>query len=406
MLMVSDLESSLQNLTALQQETASGKSLNQPSDNPSGTGEVLTLNAQLGRYQQYSSNISDGQSWLNTADSTLGSVVTALDKAQTDVLNGANASAVGATSDEALSQEVLSIKQEILGLADTTYNNRPIFSGTYGTSPYPLAAAGASLTTAGALAGSTTITTGTNDTLTYDLGGSAESLTVAPGTYTPAQLAAAVQTASGGNLAASLSPGGELVLTATSQGSGSTLQVTGGDAASALGFSATPTSTASGSVGDPASSSYNPSVAYNYSGSTTPVTRVVAPSQKLDVSVTGDTVFGSGTSSIFALLDTISQDLANGNTSALSGTDLSQLQSALNTVTQAQGTTGALGAALAQDATQTTNKVSAIQEQVANISDAKEDQVISELDLAQVSYQAALETTAKIIQPSLVDFLQ
>ena len=147
-------------------------------------------------------------------------------------------------------------------------------------------------------------------------------------------------------------------------------------------------------------------MAYNYAGSSTPVTRVVAPGEKVNVSLTGDTVFGSGTSSVFALLDTISQDLAKGNTSALSGTDLSQLQSAVNTVTQAQGTTGALGSALAQDATQTSNKISAIQEQVANISDAQEDQVASQLDLAEVSYQAALETTAKIIQPSLVDFLQ
>ena len=207
MLMVADLDSSLQGLTILQQEAATGKSLNQPSDNPSGTAEVLTLNAQLGRFQQYSSNISDGQSWLNTTDSTLGSVVTALDKVQTDVLSGANSSAQDPTSDQALSQEVLSIKQEILGLAGTTYNNRPIFSGTYGTPPYPLASAGASLAAPGTPSVATTITAGTNDTLTYNLGGPAASLTVPPGTYTPAQLATAVQTASGGNLSATLSRG-------------------------------------------------------------------------------------------------------------------------------------------------------------------------------------------------------
>jgi len=405
-LMVSNLESSLQNLTVLQEEASTGKSLNQPSDNPSGTAEVLTLNAQLGRFQQYSSNISDGQSWLNTADSALGSVVTALNRVQTDVLTGANATAQDPTSDQALSQDVLSMKQEILSLAATTYNNRPVFSGTYGTSAYPLASAGASLTAANNPAASTTITAGANDTLTYNLGGTAESLTIAAGTYTPAQLAAAVQTAAGGNLSAVLGPGGTLVLTATSAGSGSSLQVTGGDAAAALGFPATPTATATGSVGDPTSASYNAAVAYNYAGGTAPVTRYVAPGEKVNVSLTGDTVFGSGASSVFALLDTISQDLASGNTTALSGTDLSKLQTALNTVTQAQGTTGALGAALEQDATQATDKISAIQQQVATISDASEDQVASELDLAEVSYQAALETTAKIIQPSLVDFLQ
>jgi flagellar hook-associated protein 3 FlgL len=301
MLMVADLQSSLAQLTQLQEEAATGKQINQPSDNPAGTSEVLSLNAQLGRFQQYSSNITDGQSWLDTADTTLGSAVKALDQVQTDVLSGANNTALVNGGGQALSQEVLSIKQQLLGLASTTYNNRPIFSGTYGTSPYP-------------------------------------------------------------------------------QGMAS-------------------------GVSDPTSSSYDADVAYAYAGSSTTVTRVVSPGQTVNVSVTGQQVFGSGSTSVFALLDTISQDLAKGNTAALSGTDLSQLQTALSTVTQAQGTVGALGASLATDATQVTGKVTAIQDQVSNLTDASEDQVATLLDLQETSYQAALETTAKIIQPSLVQFL-
>lgn len=301
MLMVADLQTSLGNLTALQQQAATGKSINQPSDNPSGTSEVLALNAQLGRFQQYSSNISDGQAWLNTADSALGSVVKGLQQVQTDVLSGANASAQDSTGGQALSQEVQAIKAQLLGLSGTTYNNRAVFSGTYGTDPFP-------------------------------------------------------------------------------QGGAS-------------------------GVSDPTSASYNPATAYAYAGSTTPVTRVVAPGENAAVSVTGDQVFGTGASSVFALLDTISKDLASGNTSALSGSDLSNLKTAMNTVIQAQGTVGALGAGLATGQTQVGNTVTAIQDQVANLTNANEAQVISELNLAEMSYQAALGTTAKIIQPSLAQFL-
>jgi flagellar hook-associated protein 3 FlgL len=302
MLMVADLESSLSRLTNLQQEAATGKSLNQPSDNPAGTAEVLALNAQIGRFQQYSSNAQDGQSWLNTADSALGSVVKALNQVQTDVLSGANASGQDMTGLQALAQQVLTVKQQILGSATTSYNNRPIFSGTYGISPYP-------------------------------------------------------------------------------QGSAS-------------------------GVSDPTSASYDPSVAYAYAGNTTPVTRVVAPGQTTNVSLTADKVFGTGSSSLFALLDTISQDLTKGNTSALSGTDLSQLQTWMSTVSQAQGDVGALGAGIASAQTNATNTVQSLQAQVATISDADEAQVATELDLAMTSYQAALATTAKVIQPSLVSFLQ
>jgi flagellar hook-associated protein 2 len=111
------------------------------------------------------------------------------------------------------------------------------------------ASAGASLTATSAPAASTTITTGSNDTLTYDLDGTAESLTIPAGTYTPATLAAAVQTASGGQLTAAVNSSGDLVVSTTAQGSGTSLQITGGDAAAALGFSATPSATATGTDG-------------------------------------------------------------------------------------------------------------------------------------------------------------
>jgi flagellar hook-associated protein 3 FlgL len=299
--MVTSLDADLASMTNLQGQAASGKSLNQPSDNPTGTSEVLSLNAQMGRFQQYANNAQDGLSWLDTATNALSSVTKSLNQVQTDVLSGANASASDSTADQALSQEVLQVKQEIMGLASTTYNNRQVFSGTYGTSPYP-------------------------------------------------------------------------------QGS-----ATG--------------------VSDPTSASYDPSVAYAYAGSANPVTRVIAPGETVNVSMTADQIFGSGTSSVFALLDTISTDLASGNTSALSGSDLTQLQSVMSTVSEATGTLGSLAASVTQDQTNATNTVSNLQEQVGNISDANEAQVATELDLAETSYQAALETTAKIIQPSLAQFL-
>jgi flagellar hook-associated protein 3 FlgL len=300
--MVNDLDAELSTMTNLQEQVASGKSLNQPSDNPTGTSEVLSLNSQIGRFQQYSANAADGLGWLDTSTTALSSVTKALDQVQTAVLSGANSSASDTADNQALSEEVLSVKQQVLGLAGTTYNDRPVFSGTYGTAAYP-------------------------------------------------------------------------------QGEAS-------------------------GVSDPSSGTYSAATAYAYAGSTTtPVSRVVAPGQTVNVSITGDQVFGTGATSVFALLDKISQDLTSGNTSALSGSDLSQLQSAITSVTQATGNLGAVTASVTQEQTNATNTVSNLQVQVGNISDANEDQVASELDLAETSYQAALETTAKIIQNSLASFL-
>ncbi len=111
------------------------------------------------------------------------------------------------------------------------------------------ASAGASWAASSAPVASTTVTAGSNDTLTYNLDGTTKSLTIPAGTYTPTALAAAVQTASGGNLTTLVNSSGDVVVSSAAQGSTTTLQITGGDADAALGFAATPTAAATGTDG-------------------------------------------------------------------------------------------------------------------------------------------------------------
>lgn len=97
------------------------------------------------------------------------------------------------------------------------------------------ASSGAVATGTATPAGSTTITSA-NDTLQLTVDGTAQTLTLADGTYTAAQLAAAVTTASGGSVVGSVTPNGTLAITTAHQGSAATLQVTGGTALAALGL--------------------------------------------------------------------------------------------------------------------------------------------------------------------------
>ena len=92
-----------------------------------------------------------------------------------------------------------------------------------------------------ALGASTTID-GTNDTLQLSIDGNPVTLTLAHGTYNPTQLAAAVKaaaTAAGAAVNATVDANtGALQLTTTEEGSAATLQVTGGNALTALNMSA------------------------------------------------------------------------------------------------------------------------------------------------------------------------
>src|SRR5581483_3528448 len=97
------------------------------------------------------------------------------------------------------------------------------------------ATTGANLTGTTAVAASTTITAGSNDSLAYTVDGVPKTVTIAPGTYGPTQLAAAVAAASNGDFTATINGNGDLQLTTTAQGSAHSASVTGGTALAALG---------------------------------------------------------------------------------------------------------------------------------------------------------------------------
>jgi len=115
-------------LEQAQTTLASGKGLQKPSDDPSGTSRAVILKEQISRQEQYILGIDDGTAWLKTADTVLGLVSLSLSEAQEIALQGANAS----TSPEQrldLSAHVSQIIEHMVGLANAQYAGNYIFSG-------------------------------------------------------------------------------------------------------------------------------------------------------------------------------------------------------------------------------------------------------------------------------------
>jgi flagellar hook-associated protein 2 len=90
-----------------------------------------------------------------------------------------------------------------------------------------------------AVAPTTNITLGVNDTVAITVDGIATPLTIGPGAYTANQLAAAVETAAGGSLVVDVT-GGALRLVTAREGSAASIQVTGGSALTDLGLTIDP----------------------------------------------------------------------------------------------------------------------------------------------------------------------
>jgi len=121
--------------TALMQ-MSSGKRVNVPSDDPAAAAENVSQGARASVDDQFLQNISSLEENLNTADSTLNSVVTALTQAVSLGVEGAN----GTLSDsdrQSIANEVDGIKEQVLSLANTNFNGQYLFAGTNTqTQPY------------------------------------------------------------------------------------------------------------------------------------------------------------------------------------------------------------------------------------------------------------------------------
>ncbi|MGN8050278.1 flagellar hook-associated protein FlgL [Curtobacterium sp. 22159] len=149
-----------------------------------------------------------------------------------------------------------------------------------------------------------------------------------------------------------------------------------------------------------ASTVYDPATGWAPSG--TDVTRRIGDGTTVRVDTSGTDVFGSGSSSVFAVIDSIVGDLQNGvNTNPR----INEVDAAINTVRGVQADVGVRHAAAlsAQDALKTATVT--LENRRAGIEDKDLGKAVLDLQVQQTNYQAALAVTAKVLQPTLMDYL-
>lgn len=124
--------------TAKQQEQtdllqlASGRRVNSPSDDPAAAAMLVQNHAQSSSDDQYLRSASSLQSQMQTADSALSTVVSTLDRAISLGVQGST----GTLSDadrNALVGELQGIQNQLISLANLTYQGQYVFAGTAST---------------------------------------------------------------------------------------------------------------------------------------------------------------------------------------------------------------------------------------------------------------------------------
>lgn len=150
-----------------------------------------------------------------------------------------------------------------------------------------------------------------------------------------------------------------------------------------------------------ASTPYDPATGWAPSGAD--VTRRIGDDTTLRVDTPGTAVFGSGPTSVTGMIDSIVSDLQNGvNVNAR----IADVDGAISTVRGTQADVGVRHAAAlaAQDSLKTATVT--LENRRAGIEDRDLAKSVLDLQVQQTNYQAALAVTAKVLQPTLMDYLR
>jgi flagellar hook-associated protein 3 FlgL len=134
----------------IQREISSGFQIQDASDSPSQTPELIGLGSQLAAVEAYQANLGRVQAEASTADQALGTGISLIQNAITLGAQGANTTST-ADLRQRLATQIQGIQQQLVSVANTSAEGRYIFGGDRDQSaPYQYDAASA--TAVGSLA--------------------------------------------------------------------------------------------------------------------------------------------------------------------------------------------------------------------------------------------------------------
>ena len=129
-----NIETSLENFTAIQGEISTGKKLTSFADDPAGASQSLSLRSAAADNTQYQRDADSAKSYLSAADAALSNVTTVVQSARQIAVQAANSSQSPASL-SALSSQVDGIIQQVTQLANTDLHGTYVFGGTQTKTP-------------------------------------------------------------------------------------------------------------------------------------------------------------------------------------------------------------------------------------------------------------------------------
>lgn len=160
-----------------------------------------------------------------------------------------------------------------------------------------------------------------------------------------------------------------------------------------------------GVTGGPVAFAQDATGTVTYAGTPGTVDRAIGPNASVPVNVDGPTAFGPNGSSVFDDLAALSTALRAGDTAGISNA-LGTLKASQDRIQAAVSDVGARESRVDKAVDTANDAVLALTTQLSGVEDVDIAKATVDMQTQQVAYQAALAVTAKVVQPSLLDFLR
>ncbi len=124
-----NIQLSASRMYKLQEQVATGKKINRPSDDPDGTRKVLNFRSEDLKLEQYSKNVQTSIHSIEIDESILQNIANTINRVQELIIRGSLPTTPQVTRG-VIAREIDGILEEVLANANSTRLGRYIFAGT------------------------------------------------------------------------------------------------------------------------------------------------------------------------------------------------------------------------------------------------------------------------------------
>ena len=153
-----------------------------------------------------------------------------------------------------------------------------------------------------------------------------------------------------------------------------------------------------------------PSPGLTYAGDANTMQRVIGQGEQVDLNLRGWEAFSvpptASGQNVLQLLDKVATDLQAGNRAALGGPDLQGVDAMLDQLSASRAQVGARVNRLETQQTRLKDLELNVEDLLSKTEDADMAKAMVDFSMQQSIYQSALQSGARVLQPSLLDFLR